>query len=75
MMCYYKFFLNLVRVLCLLFFFIIICLFRTVPVAYGRSQARGLIEAVAASLYHSHSNTDPSCVCNLYLQLTATPDH
>ena len=36
------------------FFF---CLFRAVPVAYGSSQARGQIRAVAASLHHSHSNT------------------
>ena len=32
-------------------------LFRTAPVAYGGSQARGQIGAVAASLHHSHSNT------------------
>ena len=27
------------------------------PMAYGGSQARGLIRAIAASLHHSHSNT------------------
>ena len=32
------------------------CLFRATPEAYGGSQARGLIRAVAASLHHSHSN-------------------
>ena len=32
-------------------------LFRAAPAAYGGSQARGPIEAVAASLQHSHSNT------------------
>ena len=31
-------------------------LFRAVPVAYGGSQARGPIGAVAAGLHHSHSN-------------------
>ena len=31
--------------------------FRPVPVAYGGSQARGQIGAVAASLHHSHSHT------------------
>ena len=31
--------------------------FRAVPQAHGGSQARGQIEAVAASLHHSHSNT------------------
>ena len=35
------------------FFFL---LFRAEPVAYGGSQARGLIGATAASLCHSHSN-------------------
>ena len=38
----------------ILFYFI--CLFRTTPMAYGGSQARGQIGAVAANLYHSHSN-------------------
>ena len=33
------------------------CLFRAAPVAYGGSQTRGQIRAVAAGLYHSHSNT------------------
>ena len=36
----------------LLFFFFSFCLFR----AYGSSQARGPIGAVASCLYHSHSN-------------------
>ena len=44
------------------FFFGLFCLFRAIPVAYGGSQARGLIEAVAASLFKSHSNarSEPS---------------
>ena len=36
-----------------------VCLFafsRATPAAYGGSQARGQIGAVAASLHHSHSN-------------------
>jgi len=32
-------------------------LFRAAPAAYGSSQARGLIGAVAAGLRQSHSNT------------------
>ena len=36
-----------------LFFF---CLFRAASTAYGGAQARGWIRAIAASLYHSHSN-------------------
>ena len=38
------------------FYFFIFCLFRAAPTAYGGSQARGLIGAIAAGLYHSHSN-------------------
>ena len=35
--------------------FFVFCLFRAAPTAYGGSQARGLIGAVAARLHHSHS--------------------
>ena len=41
------------------FFFSSFCLFAfagVAPVAYGGSQAKGLIEAVAAGLHQSHSN-------------------
>ena len=38
------------------FFVFVFCLFRAAPEAYGGSQARGLIRAVAAGLHHSHSN-------------------
>ena len=43
-------------------------LFRAAPMKYGSSQARDPVEAVAASLDHSHSNagSDPSCICNLH---------
>ena len=34
-----------------------LCLFRAAPAAYGKSQARGRIGAIAADLYHSHNNT------------------
>ena len=37
-----------------LFFFVL--LFRATLVAYGGTQARALIGAIAASLHHSHSN-------------------
>ena len=39
---------------CCLFF--VFLLFRAASVAHGGSQVRGLIGAVAAGLYHSHSN-------------------
>ena len=38
------------------FFIFIFCLFRAAPTAYGGSQARSLIGAIAAGLHHSHSN-------------------
>jgi len=40
----------------LFFFFLSFVLFRATPVAYGGSQARGLIRAVAAGLHKRHSN-------------------
>ena len=49
------------QVFCLfvcLFVFCLFCLFRPAPEAYGGSQARGLIRAVAASLCHSHSRSN-----------------
>ena len=44
-----------------IYLFIYFCLFRAVPVAYGGSQARDRMRAVAAGLRHSHSNlrSDP----------------
>ena len=45
------------RILFFCFFGFFFCLFRAIPVAYGSSQVRGQIEAVATSLCHSHSNT------------------
>ena len=45
---------NVLFVFWVLFFF---CLFRAAHAAYGGSQARGRIGAVAPGLHHSHSNT------------------
>ena len=39
----------------LFFFFFVFCLFRTAPMAYGVSQARGLIRATTSSLCQNHS--------------------
>ncbi|RKM63539.1 hypothetical protein C0984_19550, partial [Clostridioides difficile] len=47
---------------------------RATPVAYGGSQARGLIGAIAAGLHHSHSNTGSEPHLQPTPQLTATPD-
>ena len=58
----------------LLFFFVFLSFSRATPAAYGGSQARGLIGAVATGLLqsHSHARSEPS-LCPIP-QLTATPD-
>ena len=48
----------------MIFFFF--CPFRAAPPAYGGSQARSLIGAVAASLHQSHSNTRSEPVCKVH---------
>ena len=63
--------------LILFFFFLSFCLFafsRAIPAAYGGSQARGTIRAVANSLCHSHSNTVSEPHLRPTPQLAATPD-
>ena len=64
------FFMLIVWFLC-----VCVCVFsKAAPVAYGGSQARGLIRAVAASLCHSHSNAGSEPRLQPTPQLTATPD-
>jgi len=61
----------------LFLFFFFFCLFafsRAAPTAYGGSQARGLIGAVAAGLYHSHSNSRSKPCLRPTPQLVATLD-
>ena len=50
--------------------FFVFCPFRATPAAYGGSQARGLIRAVAAGVHHSHAMPDLQPT----LQLMARPD-
>ena len=60
-----------------LFFFFFFCVFAiswAAPVAYGGSQARGAIGAVAAGLHQSHSNSGSEPRLQPTPQLTATPD-
>jgi len=56
------------------FFFFYKNLFRAIPMAYGGSQARGQIGAVAAGLHHSHSNMGSKLHLLPTPQLTAMPD-
>ena len=62
------FFFNILFYFILFYFILFYCLFRAATMAYGGSQARGLIRAIAASLRHSHSHarSEPSRVCNLH---------
>ena len=53
---------------------VFIFLFRTSPVAYGGSEARGQIGAVAAGLRHSHSNAGSEPRLRPTPQLMATLD-
>ena len=46
--------------------FCVCVFFRMASIAYGSFQTRGWIRAIAASLHHSHSTWDPSCICNLH---------
>ena len=54
--------------------FLAFCLFRATPAAYGGSQARGLIGAVASGLHQSHSNAGSVLRLRPTPQLTATLD-
>ena len=48
--------------------------FGATPEAHGSSQARGLIRAIAADLYRSHSNARSEPRLQPTPQLTETPD-
>ena len=56
------------------FFFGLFAFSRVTPVAYGGSQARGPIGAVAAGLHQSHGNTGSEPRLQPTPQLVATPD-
>ena len=59
------------------FLFSFLFFFRATPIAYGSSQPRGRIRAVAASLCHSHCNTGSKIHLHPTPQLTAarSPTH
>ena len=56
------------------FFFCLFAISWIAPTAYGGSQARGPIGAVAASLHQSHSNSGSEPSLQPTPQLTAMPD-
>ena len=56
------------------FFFFFFAISWAAPAAYGGSQARGLIRAIAARLCHSHSNVGSEPYLQPTPQFTATPD-
>ena len=56
------------------FVFVFLSFSRVAPMAYGGSQARGLIWAVAAGLCHSHSNARSEPSLQPTPQLMTTPD-
>ena len=58
----------------ILFLFFVSCLYRAAPVAYGGSQAGGLIWAGAAGLRQSHNNARSELSLGPTPQLTAKPD-
>ena len=61
-------------VFCFCFCFCLFVFSRAAPMAYGGSQARGLIGAAAAGLHHSHSNRGSESHLRPTPQLVATPD-
>ena len=68
--CHFILFIYLFIYLFLSFFVFL----RAASMAYGGSQARGIIRAVAASLRQSHSNVGSGPRLRPTPQLTATPD-
>ena len=58
----------------LISFFCLFAISWAAPAAYGGSQARGLIRAIAPSLRQSHSNAGSKLHLQSTPQLTAMPD-
>ena len=65
--------LTLICFVCLFVCFYLFAISWAAPAAYGGSQARGLIRAVAASLHQSHSNAGSEPCLHPTPQVTATP--
>ena len=68
-------FLNKSHFTSFIYLFIFVFLsFRAAPAAYGSSQTRGQIGAVASGLCQNHSNVESEPHLQPTAQLTATPD-
>ena len=61
-------------ILLFIYLFVFLPFLGPLPPAYGGSQARGLIRAVAVGLHQSHSNVGSEAGLQPTPQLTATPD-
>ena len=57
-----------------IYLFCLFCYFYAAPAAYGGSQARGRMGAVAAGLHQSHSNVGSEPHLQPKPQLMAMPD-
>ena len=55
-------------------FFCLFLIFRATTEAYGGSQAKDHIGAIAAGLHHSHSNSGSKLLLQPIPQLMTTPD-
>ena len=73
-MLYKKKSINGIIIIIIVIIIFIILLFKAASEAYGVSQARGLIGAVATGLHRSHSNVGSEPRLWPTPQLTATPD-
>ena len=64
---------HLIIVVIVIFYFFFFCLFRATPMAYGVSQARGLMGAVGPRPHHSHSKAGSNPCLRPTPQLMAMP--
>ena len=66
--------LDAIAIICCVFIYLFILLFRAIPAAYGGSHARGLIGAVTTGLCQRHSNAGFEPRLRTTPQLMATLD-
>ena len=71
---FFFFFLSFFGLFFVVVVVVVVAISWAAPAAYGGSQARGRIRAVAAGLCHSHSNARSKTCLRPTPQLTATLD-